>query len=219
MSLEADDEDNEALPPLPDCGQRISLESHRHRDKLWTRMIGFKPAEYLVLDKPTEADAAGRTVTLEVDDALVIRFLKDGSVFGFRATVLSTVSFPYKLLFVSFPAEAARHSLRSSPRLQCYLPCSGRVGTREFTRGFVPDFSATGCQLRVPLDFPANQDEPGAKNVTLNMQLPGEAEPATAHGQVLEWQTKPRYHLLRVKFDEPQMRLFEQISVYTTELD
>jgi hypothetical protein len=197
--------------------------------------------------------------------------------------------------------EVVRHLLRSSPRLQCYLPCDGRVGSRLFARAFIRDFSATGCQLRIPLDAfidleesagdddpfagdddpligdddplvgasapdiagagnpelagAGDPDVPGAgnpklakagdsvlaedggepheagelvdleqpgpadeKRLTLHLHLPGEAEMRVAEGDVLEWQSLPRYHVVRVKFDEPQLDVFEQLSLYTTQL-
>jgi hypothetical protein len=284
--------------PLPDCGQRISVETPRHDGKLWTHMIGFKPGRYLVLEKPPGADAVDGPSALRDGDSLVIRFLKDGSIFGFRAPVLGSLSMPYKLLFVACPVDVVRHSLRSSPRLQCYLPCDGRVGGRLFSRAFIRDFSATGCQLRIPLEAVAEeQDEDGSelapdetqstpendgaevppgepkaelspelaagaeleapagaepeapagaeleapagaeleapagaelevsetdpgdsKKISLNMHLPGEDEMRVAAGEVLEWQSMPRYHLLRVNFDEPQNEIFEQLCLYTTQL-
>ncbi|HEX6999932.1 MAG TPA: flagellar brake protein [Gammaproteobacteria bacterium] len=137
---------------LPDCGQRISVETPRHTEKLWTHMIGFKPGAYLVLEKPAGADSPDGKRTLKDGDSLVIRFMKDGSIFGFRTPVLGSASLPYKLLFVAYPVEVAQHSLRSSPRVQCSLPCDGCVGDRPFVRAFIRDLSATGCQLRIPLD-------------------------------------------------------------------
>lgn len=266
--------------PLPDCGQRVSVESARHGDKLWTQMIGFKPGAYLVLEKPAGTDAVDGKHVLKDGDSLVIRFLKEGTIYGFRTPVLCTATVPYRLLFVGFPAEVAEHSLRASPRLECYLPCEGQVGGRAFTRAFIRDFSATGCQLRIPLDAlepeetddeaaeptdateargthaveapgatrngeapeaapsgaadaatgkhdsappidaDPDGDEPVSENsLTLELQLPGEDEIRIAHGEVLEWQTLPRFHQVRVKFDEPQQEVFEQLTVYTTRLD
>lgn len=122
-------------------------------------MIGFKPGGYLVLEKPPGADAVEGPLALKDGDSLVIRFLKDGSIFGFRTPVLSTLSFPYKLLFVAYPVDVVKHSLRSSPRLQTHLPCYGVVGGRMFSRAFIRDFSATGCQLRIPLDALEEEEE------------------------------------------------------------
>src|SRR5690606_3152211 len=90
---------------LPDCGQRISVETPRHTEKLWTHMIGFKPGAYLVLEKPPGADATDGKRAHKDGDSLVIRFMKDGTIFGFRTPVLSSISLPYKLLFVAYPVE------------------------------------------------------------------------------------------------------------------
>lgn len=291
--------DSPALP-LPDCGQRVSVESARHTEKLWTHMIGFKPGVYLVLEKPPGTDAVDGKRALKDGDSLVIRFLKEGSIYGFRVPVLCTATMPYRLLFVGFPIEVAEHSLRSSPRLECYLPCEGEVGGRSFSRAFIRDFSATGCQLRIPLDAFEDEDEhedesahglesetasaPTASNadarvasvaaapedsaanaepnaapappesaevplfrepsaqaealdgasgaleapdenaafdenrLSLILQLPGDDEIRIAHGDVLDWQTLPRFHQLRVKFDEPQAEIFEQLTHYTMRL-
>jgi hypothetical protein len=256
MSVKPEDvAETDPSVPLPDCGQRVSVQSPRHDEKLWTQMIGFKPGAYLILEKPPGADLVGGNRALRDGDSLVIRFVKDGSVFGFRTPVLNMLAVPHKLLFVAYPVEVVRHSLRSSPRLQCYLPCYGEVGGRAFSRAFIRDFSAAGCQLRVPLDAldPEEEGDTGEQGdisqaaspaalpessgaqaeavvgleplapldpnaLTLNMQLPGEEEARIAAGAVLEWQTLPRYHLLRVKFDEEQLDLFEQLSLYTTQL-
>jgi hypothetical protein len=226
---------------LPDCGQRISVESPHQEEKLWTQMIGFKPGAYLILEKPIGVDAADGMRALCEGDPIVIRFLKDGNVFGFRTPILRTLSVPYKLLFVAYPVDVVRHSLRSSPRLQCYLPCDGQAGDRPFSRAFIRDFSSTGCQLRIPLDALADDDptlvdagsaaEEGAdldelelhgpaaaKRLTINLHLPGEDAMRVAEGDVLDWQTLPRYHVVRVRFDEPQLDIFEQLSLYTTQL-
>ncbi|HEU4618079.1 MAG TPA: flagellar brake protein [Gammaproteobacteria bacterium] len=274
MSLDSNDaEDQERRLPLPDCGQRVSIESPRHKQKLWTQMIGFKPGHYVIFEKPHGHD--GIEGPLRDGDSLVIRFLKDGTVFGFRTPVLHTMSIPYQMLFVAYPVEVLQHSLRSSPRLQCYLPCEGEVGGRIFSRAFIRDFSATGCQLRIPLDALAEEEAPSGfalaeqeapsdaalaeqeassggaalgepdaagsaapvageaapsavdgdsaplaagSRVTINLRLPGEPEDRVASGEVLEWQTQPRFHVVRAKFDEPQQDLFDQLSLYTTQL-
>src|SRR5690606_4808562 len=258
-------EETVPLPPLPDCGQRVSIETRVHGEKLWTHMIGFKPGAYVVLEKPPGTDAVDNRV-LKDGDSLVIRFFKDGTIYGFRTPVLCTATVPYRLLFVGYPLDVAERSRRSSPRLKCYLPCEGQVGGRAFSRAFIRDFSATGCQLRVPLDAvepepeiaddadaedepnlraasasagdsetsaapepdaAAEPPEPAAdaessdddeNRLTLELQLPGEDEIRFVHGDVLEWQTLDRFHQLRVKFDEPQDEIFEQLTLYTTRL-
>src|SRR5690554_1652028 len=257
-------EEQTPLPPLPDSGQRVSIETRVHGDKLWTQMIGFKPGAYVVLEKPPGTDAVDGSRVLKDGDSLVIRFLKDGTIYGLRTPVLATVTVPYRLLFVGYPVDVVERSLRSSPRLECYLPCEGQVGDRTFSRAFIRDFSATGCQLRIPLDalepeedtteaaddatlrdeHPTRADgetgseqepsaaepdshEPSAdaescdedeNRLTLELQLPGEDEIRIMHGDVIEWQTLERFHLLRVKFDEPQEDIFEQLTLYTTRL-
>ena len=159
--------------PLPECGQRVSVETARHTEKLWTQMIGFKPGAYLVLEKPPGTDAIDGKRALKDGDSLVIRFIKEGSIYGFRTPVLCTATVPYRLLFVGFPIEVAEHSLRSSPRLECYLPCEGEVDGRSFSRAFIRDFSATGCQLRIPLDAFEEEDDDAAQALA-EVSLPGD---------------------------------------------
>jgi len=268
-------EEKVPLPPLPDCGQRVSIETRVHGEKLWTHMIGFKPGAYVVLEKPPGTDAVDGKRVLKDGDSLVIRFLKDGTIYGFRTPVLCTATVPYRLLFVGYPVEVVERSLRSSPRLECYLPCEGQVGGRTFSRAFIRDFSATGCQLRIPLDAlepekeaddaetedeprlaeadaASGEDKTGAAaetdaaetdagetdaaeewsttdedaessdddegRLTLELQLPGEDEIRIMHGDVLEWQALERFHQLRVRFDEQQDEIFEQLTPYTPRL-
>jgi len=262
-------------PKLPDCGQRVSVEHPATGQKLWTTMLGYKPGSYILLEKPPGTDAVEGKHVLKDGDSLIIRFFKDGTIYGFRTPILCTITMPYRLLFAGFPTATniVEYSLRSSPRLACYLPCSGEVGGRAFSRALIRDFSATGCQLRIPLDAlepepestdPADAavaeasplladenapteartpegDDAGASSdaelpaeaedadadadssenehrLTLELQLPGEDEVRFVHGDVLEWQTLERFHLLRVHFDEPQDEIFEQLTVYTTRI-
>lgn len=264
-------------PKLPDCGQRVSVEHPATGQKMWTTMLGYKPGSYILLEKPPGTDAVEGKHVLKDGDALIVRFFKDGTIYGFRTPILCTITMPYRLLFAGYPTATniVEYSLRSSPRLACYLPCSGEVGGRAFSRGLIRDFSATGCQIRIPPDALeaeaeeesapadpsgepmlaegsapreedaldatnpspiASDDAPSAESaapvaeteetessddanrLTLELQLPGEDEIRFVHGDVIEWQTHERFHLLRVRFDEPQDEIFDQLTIYTTRL-
>lgn len=138
--------------------------------KFPTRLLGWREGRFLMVALPR---ADGRPVPVSDGDTVVLRYVLDGDVYGFRAEVLRVQYRPEPLLFLAFPAEIENVPLRSDPRVPVRLPAvvswlPGRRPPSGLAFGFVRDLTADGGLLEMPLGDGA---EPLGRSLHLTFAL------------------------------------------------
>jgi len=77
-------------------------------------------------------------------DPLLVRYLHDGVIFGFRTFVSGTVVEPLPLVFLNWPERVEAHSVRQSRRLDTFIPCHLKLQGTGHDASII-DISAGGC--------------------------------------------------------------------------
>ncbi|MDL2285367.1 flagellar brake protein [Desulfovibrio sp. OttesenSCG-928-F07] len=107
-----------------------------------------------------------------------VRFLHNGAAATFQAEILSYVTKPAFLLFLSYPNTLSTVKVRKHQRLTCALPVTVRAGS-DSVPGIISDISLGGCRLVMDM-----RGHPEARNlqvndrITLSAQLTATGAPA-----------------------------------------
>lgn len=194
------------IPP----GTKVSLEAAAGT-RVSVRLLGFVADAYLVL-RDLPARHGNMDFTLHYGEQVVLRYLHEGTVVGFRSYVLNMVKEPERLLFIAYPSEIQQYALRRANRIKCTLPSQLFVQGEQLA-AVLADLSETGCKCvirrqLVPalgdggrlLSEPVEIDAPGLDGNQL--QLRGTVRRVVADAQFLR---------LGIQFEAPQSALFQSI--------
>lgn len=209
---------------IPEVGTRVSLESTRLTGRMWSRIVGWKEQQYLLLETPEAHLPAGITTAFSVNDVLTLRYMDDGVIVGFRSPVLGRITQPYPLTIVAYPHHAEKHSLRRHPRMACYLPCQVQLGELEIARAVIRDVSLNGCRIRIPAQALSILDDTAPElavdtPIVVHVQLPDDPEPHAVAGRVVSFDQEAAYAMLRMESAVELVSLVEFVGMFTTRLE
>lgn len=109
------------------------------------KIIGFDPYDYLAANVRLPS-AVRKALTYK--GTVVIKYVHEGTVYGFESVVLNHITRPAPLLFFEYPDTIEKLDLRKSSRTNCNID-----GTLHSTDGdydcLVVNASETGCRLSV----------------------------------------------------------------------
>ncbi|MBI5463219.1 MAG: flagellar brake protein [Gammaproteobacteria bacterium] len=138
-----------------DTGTRINIEMGTPlfveidgiEGKLKSKLIGLEPGSYLVIATPHGPPGARSKFT--PGNRVTLRYVNQGSVYGFETGILGDVRTPVNLLLIAYPRMIVEKSLRKAERFDCYIPChieaAGITGD-----GTIVDISMAGCRCIIP---------------------------------------------------------------------
>ncbi len=146
-------------------------------NRLKSHLVGKEEGRYLILKIPMVANAKE---LFAKDTELVIRYVHQGSIFGFRSTIMLSVQDSFDVVFIQFPKEIEDYNLRTHKRFECSLPARLEVVTRSNNRqlrfkGLIGDMSKGGCKASISLQELEWVQEPLKIHsaVALFLSLPG----------------------------------------------
>ncbi len=111
-----------------------------------TKLVGVLPFECIITTLPRIANAGA---LLQPDAPLTIRYMVEGTVYGFHSRVIGHIQRPLPLLFAAYPQRLDRFELRKTTRLNCFMPATLHSAHGGF-RAYVVDLSAGGCRVNCP---------------------------------------------------------------------
>lgn len=129
---------------------RLGWESEKQTPETPAFLIGYSHYEFLIL-KPQPFP--GISSYIMPGTAVSARFLHDGSVYIFKADVISNVSKPSLMLFVSYPYSQSTVPVRRHKRFRCAMLVLAVSGEYNM-RAIIDDLSMGGCRLVVSVDEP-----------------------------------------------------------------
>lgn len=127
-------------------GTRLVLDAAGLGKRIPTRYIGQDRGRCFIVHMPpsaTHPDVYDHTYT---GNTVVVRYIKDGNVWGFVTAVQGRIAKPQRLLFLDFPTSVESHNLRQRHRVECSFPAS--VWLRgELMDTVITDISTGGCRI------------------------------------------------------------------------
>lgn len=133
----------------------MALESIK--SKLQATLVGYRKNRYLIVERPS----AGTTpLGLTEGTRWMVNFVREGDIYTFQSQVMGTVSRPIPLIFLVYPKEINRTSLRQADRIPVNLPVLMRQNSasnqEEYPtyKGLIRDISEGGCQVVTTFAYP-----------------------------------------------------------------
>lgn len=175
-------------------GIPLQLEIGDVSVKMNSVSVGYMADTCLIVKYPNTGGFGSISNKLFKGNKITVRYVDNGSVFGFQSELLGVATEPVRLLFLGYPELIARHSLRATKRVGCCLPADLLIdhlkqkdfAPEAFQGGVVEDISESGCNYRMIRDFP---DVPlptilVGDEVTLSLRLPGSENEVQLRGDV-----------------------------------
>lgn len=129
-------------------GTRMLLRTGGVSADIKSELIGVARNEFLIVKAPL---IPGMRSLFTGGEAVVVRYLAEGTIFGFHSTMLLSQLKPVPLLFLEYPYQVEKIELRKEKRAQCTLP--GKVHCKSgIFSGIIVDLSGGGAKLDLTLD-------------------------------------------------------------------
>ncbi len=156
-----------------EAGIHLQVEIHDVMFRIPATIVGFIPDQCILITIPiTERKRVASKIY--AGSKIVVRYVHEGSVFGFQSEFLGEITTPITLQIIAYPQFVAHRSLRASKRVGCFLP--GRLTTSELIySGVVLNISETGCLFSIDNRGLSVQAEIG-DTFDLEARLPGGSE-------------------------------------------
>jgi hypothetical protein len=154
-------------------GINLQVEIHDVMFRIPATIVGFIPDQCILVTIPL-AERKRVASKIYAGSKIVVRYIHEGSVFGFESEFLGDITTPVALQIIAYPVFVAHRSLRSGKRVDCFLP--GQLTAPELTYpGVVLNISETGCLFSIDGHDLSVQAQIG-DTFDLQMQLPGCSE-------------------------------------------
>lgn len=136
--MEQDEPGN--IPFNIEIGCQLFIQTNTLNERIPTFLVGVIPQSGLIIKTPY---IQGLECGLVSGDQIVIRYVFMGEVFGFKSKVMTSIAFPFKLTFISYPEKIEKLSLRKKTRIICNIPSQLLYRELEI-KGVVADMSSDG---------------------------------------------------------------------------
>jgi len=188
----------------PGCETRVKAQ-----------VLGAVPDAYIVLrDLPLAGRSESKLSTIlpMTGDTVLVRFLHEGVVFGFRSAVARVVTEPEYLLFVQYPKCVERFSVREQRRWVCSIPCrlevSGQSGPAIMT-----NINSKACGVAALVqDESISPKTDDAVGITL--RVPESDHALNVSGKVRRIEASDRVWQAGILFEEDQEQMMEAVMPY-----
>lgn len=125
-------------------GMKLLLETRRGSEpaRIAAQLVGYLPGKCIILKVP-KTDLS--MITCAGMSFVVVRYLLDGSAYGFKTRIIPKLDAAFDLVFLQYPDVVETANLRKSPRIKTNIPFL-RDGS-ESDKESIVNISETGAQL------------------------------------------------------------------------
>jgi c-di-GMP-binding flagellar brake protein YcgR len=186
-----------------------------HRFK--TKFIGMERGQYVIVSVPR---LAGVSDHLYVDKPVTVRYVHEGQVYGFNSEILYVAMAPFRLTFLRFPQVIEALNLRSTKRIDCYLPARAVLAEGEHEQmtaypSMITNLSSGGCQIVIEAQEARHlPNVVPDQEITLEFTMFGSDVEERVKGVVKNISISGTRQFLGIKFDEVSEGIKEQIGDY-----
>ncbi len=182
-----------------------------------TTFIGMELYEYLIIKEPAfprKIRVSGFKHKLFPGNEITVRYIYKGSVFGFQTKLIEALYTPKRLLFIEYPKAIEKHNLRSTKRIDCYLPAITKIKDKE-TQGIILDINKKGCRYMIKAakdrKLPVVQKD---DQIALRCHFPGNQDEQMVSGKVKNIKRDSQEMILGIEFLEMTVELHSIIEQY-----
>ena len=128
-----------------EIGTSLSVEIPRAQIRFPSRLLGLEPDQFVIIKLPP---LTGMRQSFKPGLDIVIRFVSNGSIIGFKSSIIQIHFEPLGVGFLEFPLYAERISLRKQKRVQCFFTALAKIRGSDF-EGAILDINTKGCRFCV----------------------------------------------------------------------
>ena len=196
-----------------ELGTQVKIEIEGVGIRLRGTLVGMEPGEYLIV-KLHDATFDGLKDRLFQGNQIIVRYVYEGTVFGFLSKLIKTILTPIKLLYIEYPSIIENFDLRSQKRMDCFLPSSIIIRDEE-RQGAILDISEGGCCFLINMlkgeKLPSVQID---EQITLRCQFPGIEGEQMVSGKARKFSMDKKETALRIQFHELAPEVKNTIAHY-----
>lgn len=127
------------------CGVTVSIQFEGEKEKYYCRCRGVSPSKFMILQTPA---AFGIGTDLNEGTCLIVRYVYNGIVSGFKTWIIKAQNTPFRLIFTEYPEAIEQYRLRSSERVEVVIQAEYTMGDHTIN-AVIKDLSSGGCCLFV----------------------------------------------------------------------
>ncbi len=134
-----------------DMGTELIIEIVNLGLRVKGALVGLEYGSYVIV-RISPKDLVGSFRSEDVlESVIIIRYLFKGSVYGFKTTIINTVSSPARMLFTRYPDKIEGMNIRANKRYSCILPMQATLGDETYD-GVMLDICMNGgrCVIKKP---------------------------------------------------------------------
>ena len=128
-------------------GKAVSIQEALGKERYRSKFLGWNYPNFIIMDTPL---INRWPVELYAGQEIIVRYLINGTVCGFRSEVIALIKRPYHILFATFPENFEEMNLRNTHRYEVEIPCElEKEEWKENINGLIVDISASGCAIKI----------------------------------------------------------------------
>jgi c-di-GMP-binding flagellar brake protein YcgR len=200
-----------------DLNTMLQLQITGYSKRVKSVLTGKENDRYLLVKTPPELPLEA----LRRGTRVVVRYVYEGSIYGFESNIILPIGSPINALFIKFPEEVEDHNLRTHKRFECHLPTRLKIkkskdGRELIFRGISIDISKGGCKTIVSQAELEWVDEPVKLNseIELFVAVPGVQEKLKFSGFVRNIAQDQNDLALGIQFSELIPRTATELQKY-----
>ncbi len=194
-------------------GTEVTIEVEGVEERFKSRMIGVDGERFLILRTPVSIAAGLLRTNLTAGTKLIIRYLHQGTVWGFRSSVIQPVGGEIGVVFAAFPKEVENYDLRAAQRVEAHIPVM-LVNGEKSVEGMIVDLSATGARLLFETSLIKELALSPSAPVTLLARFDTKDEPTRLESIVRSLREDSERTSLGLQYDSPSPEAIAAISSY-----
>ncbi len=125
------------------CGLTISIQFGSDKTKHYCRCRGLSLSKFILIQTPVSIN---QKKDLVPQNSVIVRYVYNGTVMGFKANIIQSIDTPFRLIFISYPELIDRHTLRTCERADVIIHAQFTLADKE-TTVIIRDLSCNGCLL------------------------------------------------------------------------
>jgi c-di-GMP-binding flagellar brake protein YcgR len=195
-----------------EMGTQVLIQVEGMQERFKSTLIGMDPGSYLIVKFPQLFGLVGKLTT---GSSVIVRYISEGSIYGFESEVLETALKPGRLIFLRYPKIVEKHCLRKFKRLSCSIPAAAQLSDKGTYEGLILDISRGGCKFSIHTPEGTAVDE-AELDMTINLtfQLPGGIDKYSLSGKIRSLSKDKNQTSLGVEFDPTNTDLLDKIDQY-----
>lgn len=191
------------------CGLTVAVQMGTKKTKHYCKCRGVSEGKFILLQQPPSATARSQLMTT---NSIILRYMYNGTVWGFKTRIIKVVETPFHLVFLDFPNTIERHSLRACERADVVIQSEFSFSGLVF-KAVIRDLSCGGCRLVIsPKDSGNLPLAEMGKSGFLTFLTDVSEKPITVVCKVVRTVTDKERTELGLAFDDSDLKTMHKIE-------